>query len=157
MKLLRAKPIVSKPVRRCFRFGEERGAAAVEFALIALPLFVTLMAILDFGRMLNYWLDANHLASEGARFAAVNRCPTGSPGGSCIQNYLKQQASTDEMRSTMCVQITPEGSTGAPVKVDVRFTFTWIPLLNLGPPKEVTASARMRLEAAPASYSANCV
>ena len=35
-------------------------------------LCLIIIAILHFGKVMNYWLDLNHVASEGARKAAVN-------------------------------------------------------------------------------------
>ena len=49
---------------------EERGVALVEFALVAPILLVLLFGMLDFGRVFNYWIDATHLANEGAGVGA---------------------------------------------------------------------------------------
>ena len=48
------------------------GQAAVEFAMVVPLLCLIIVAILHFGKVMNYWLDLNHVASEGARKAAVN-------------------------------------------------------------------------------------
>ena len=46
-----------------------------EFALV-LPVFMLIVAgLLAFGRVLFYWIEANHLANETARWAAVDRRP----------------------------------------------------------------------------------
>ena len=46
-----------------------------EFALIV-PVFLLIVAgMLGFGRALFYWIDANHLANETARWAVVDRNP----------------------------------------------------------------------------------
>ena len=51
------------------------GVAMTEFALI-LPVFVLIVAgLLAFGRVFFYWIEANHLASETARWAVVDRNP----------------------------------------------------------------------------------
>src|SRR5918992_653966 len=56
----------------------ERGQALVEFALI-LPLFLILViGLIQFGVGLNYWLDLNRLANQGARWAVVNCNPASS-------------------------------------------------------------------------------
>jgi Flp pilus assembly protein TadG len=57
--------------------GDERGAAAVEFAIVAALLFMLIFGIINFGLL---WSQKNvyvGAAREGARFAAV-RC-----GGTC--------------------------------------------------------------------------
>ena len=57
------------PFRR--RLRGESGAAIVEFALILPFLVLIIVLMLDFGRAFNYWISVTHLASEGARLAAV--------------------------------------------------------------------------------------
>ena len=51
--------------------GSERGQAAVEFAMVVPLLCLIIIAILHFGKVMNYWLDLNHVASEAARKVAV--------------------------------------------------------------------------------------
>ena len=67
----------------------ESGVAIVEFALVLPFLLLVLLAIIDFGRAINYWIDTTHLASEGARLAAVDRVPPGSPS---LQDYIRNKA-----------------------------------------------------------------
>jgi Flp pilus assembly protein TadG len=65
--------------------GRERGAAAVEFALIAPLLFMLLFGIFEFGLV---WSQKNvyvGAAREGARYAAVN-CDSSSPSNGCTAN-----------------------------------------------------------------------
>ena len=46
-----------------------------EFALI-LPVFLLIVVgLLSFGRVLYYWIEANHVASETARWAIVDQNP----------------------------------------------------------------------------------
>ena len=47
----------------------------VEFALILIPLLILVVGIIQFGIGLNYWLDMNRFANQGARWAAVNNWP----------------------------------------------------------------------------------
>ena len=86
----------------------------VEFALVLPILLLVLFAIFDFGRALNYWNDANQMAADGARFAAVNR----NPGGSTMtfQNWVRAQASSE--------LYTGSDSVTAPAKVCVAFRDT---------------------------------
>ena len=69
----------------------EAGAALVEFVLVLPLVLVLLLGMLDLGKAFNYWIDENHLAHEGARFAAVNKNP--GPGAS-LQESIKSQAET---------------------------------------------------------------
>jgi TadE-like protein len=74
----------------------ESGQATTEFALILVPLLIVVGGIIYFGIGLNYWLDMNRVANQGARWAAVNNWPpqclrTDNPdppysGSSCAQN-----------------------------------------------------------------------
>ncbi len=71
---------MGRVVRRLAR--QQRGAAAVEFALIAPLLFMLLFGIFEFGlawSQKNVYLGA---AREGARYAAVN-CESTSPSNGC--------------------------------------------------------------------------
>lgn len=53
------------------RRSSQEGAAAVEFALIASFLFMTLFGIIEFGRIFSELEVLNSAAREGARAAAV--------------------------------------------------------------------------------------
>ena len=147
---------------------QEEGVALVEFALVAPLLLVILFAMLDFGRTFNYWIDATHLANEGARWAVVNKNPASS---GTLQDYIQQQADTDELRnggysavpSALEVCITfPNGATvGNPVQVTASLTYNWLPFLSdqaLGglTSTTVSSSSTMRLEAQPTAYAAGC-
>jgi len=62
-------------VRRRSHRNDERGAAAVEFALILSVLVVILFGITEFGRVFNELETLNSAAREGARVAAVRGTP----------------------------------------------------------------------------------
>ena len=135
----------------------------VEFALVLPLLMLITVIILDFGRAINYWIDGTHLASEGARLAAVDRVPGGD-----LATYLRDHADTAELKNggtssvpnplTVCVDF-PEGpEVGNPVTVSVSTTYNWLPILddNGGlPSSEIRGEATMRLEREP-SYGAGC-
>lgn len=53
------------------RRRRERGAAAVEFALVLPILIMLIFGIIDFGRMLNARITITEAAREGARAAAL--------------------------------------------------------------------------------------
>ncbi|MFP5255711.1 MAG: TadE/TadG family type IV pilus assembly protein [Acidimicrobiia bacterium] len=73
--LLRA---CSERARRKWARGE-RGAALIEFALIAPVLFLLIFGIIEFGWAFFQMLDIRHGAREGARLAAVNFKSSSSP------------------------------------------------------------------------------
>ncbi|SFR69124.1 Flp pilus assembly protein TadG [Agromyces sp. CF514] len=50
----------------------ERGAAAVEFALVVIPLMALLFGIIDFGWIFNQQVSLSNAARESARYYAVH-------------------------------------------------------------------------------------
>jgi Flp pilus assembly protein TadG len=150
--------------RMLTKFGPEDGASLVEFALVLPVLVLLLFGMLDFGKAFNYWIDETHLANEGARWAVVNR----NPGGGSLQQYLVDQATTDELRNggtasvadpaEVCISF-PSGTSnvGDPVLVTVSATYNWLPVIGLDTAQTtITGSSHMRLEALPTNYSAGC-
>jgi Flp pilus assembly protein TadG len=138
----------------------------VEFALILIPLLILVVGIIQFGIGLNYWLDMNRLANQGARWAVVNgwpncprtqtsACTAANPGASnSLPVYLKSQAASQGLQSSVAVSVCypvpgvgdpPAGSVGSPVRVQLdspyRFRFIMkLPTINLH------ARATMRIE-----------
>ena len=141
--------------RRSARKDSEAGQALVEFALVLPVLLVLLLGIMDIGKAINYWLDENHLASTGARWAAVNKNP--GPGGT-LQQSIQQGGDTAALRTAnVCISF-PNGATvGQPVTVTMRYNYTWLPFLSsqVGLTTiPIKATATMRLEAIPSNYAA---
>jgi Flp pilus assembly pilin Flp len=153
------------PIRR--RLHGESGAAIVEFALILPFLVLIIVLILDFGRAFNYWISTTHLASEGARLAAVDSAPGGD-----LQAYIRGKGGTQELREggtrwmsdpvEVCVD--PDGdAVGDPVEVTVTATYHFLPIGNLGIPgvddladMDIHGSATMRREVLADNVSAGC-
>ncbi|MFC9558686.1 TadE/TadG family type IV pilus assembly protein [Agromyces sp. NPDC056965] len=54
------------------RARDDRGAAAVEFAFVAIPLITLLLGIIDFGWIFNQQVSLANAAREAARYYAVN-------------------------------------------------------------------------------------
>ena len=133
----------------------ESGQSAVEFALVVPLLLLVIIGILHFGKVMNYWLDLNHVASEGARKAAVNHFSTDAG----YETYLRDRLETEELRTggttsipsaaTIAVCL-PEGSdVGDPVTVQVSVGYS-LPFIGTTVPLRGTAT--MRLEQ-PADYA----
>src|SRR5207249_8880338 len=61
---------------------DTRGTALAELALVLPLLLLLILGMLDFGKAFNAWMNETHLASEGARLAAVNYCPNPGSDGS---------------------------------------------------------------------------
>ena len=165
-----------RPNRACGA-GEEQGVALVEFALVAPILLVILLAVLDFGKAFNYWIDETQLASSGARWAAVNTTPGQCPDGTTattLRGYIQCQADTRELRSggtssmanpaKVCISFPPVTGhssplVGDPVRVTVTAGYSWLPLISNrldSPSVTITGESTMRLEAVPPSGMAGC-
>lgn len=146
-------------LRRLRRLGSECGQSAVEFGLIVPFMVFLIWALVDFGKGVNYWLNANHLANQAARAAAVlgNQAP---PGGN-LCTYIQQQAETTELRNGSGSVTSPlkvviakgpggSGQIGDPVTATVTAPYQWIPFVG-GSTYNIKASATMRLEQLPGS------
>jgi hypothetical protein len=140
------------------RLRSEKGQATTEFALILFPLLILVTGIIWFGIGLNYWLDMQRIANQGARWAAVNNwppdCPRSAP--SCaspdtLQETLERQALTNGLRDSVTVTVCyPSGTSeiGDPVRVELESPFTFVPILGIGT-ITLSADATMRLEQEP--------
>jgi Flp pilus assembly protein TadG len=101
------------------RRRDDRGAAAVEFALISIPLFVLVMGIIQFGLAYHAQTTVTQAARTGARLAAIcgASCSTpvqtatqnAAPGISIDPSKISIQYCTDPSNSATCT-----GSAGAP-------------------------------------------
>lgn len=81
------------------RRARSRGAALVEFGLIAPVLFLLLFGVVEFGWAFVQYLDVRHGAREGARLAAVN------------YGTLTGSAQTDEILLETCSRMDDSGAT----------------------------------------------
>lgn len=160
----------------------QRGQALVEFALI-LPLFVLIVVgIIQFALVLNFWLDLQRVANQGARWAVVNQWPLDpdgagprlgiAPGDPCmtppgavctpsLQQHLKQERLSGG--TNPCVNITfpdPDGGVpgsnkevGDPVQVEVIAPVRFLQMpFVVLPGIYLSGKATMRLEQKPTRY-----
>jgi hypothetical protein len=135
----------------------ESGQATTEFALVLIPLLLLVAGVVQFGIALNYWLDMQRIANQGARWAAVNNWPPDCPRGSTtsaspntLQEALQRQMISAGLKSNPSTSIQvcyPDGTklTGDPVRVQIRSKFNLLPILGAGS-LDLTAKATMRLE-----------
>ena len=139
-------------------FRRNDGVAMTEFALV-LPVFVLIIVgLLSFGRVLYYWIETNHVASETARWAIVDQNPF---AGQTLQEHAAQ-ASTGEFENDVRVCISlPDGALlGQRLVVKVQKPFSLVPVLNAGTIM-IRGTSTMRIEnfngadgATPAAYAA---
>ena len=131
----------------CARKRSERGAAALEFGLVAPILILLVIGIIQFSLWFWAWQVGGHAAREAARYAAVNPCDS-----SKIQTEANKNLSGPPVDSTPTVSVTKSAS---PVKVGdditVQVTFTSINLHFFpGFDAGVSKSATSRVENLPA-------
>ena len=163
---LTASPRWSGGVRH--RRQDESGQAMVEFALILFPLLLIVAGIIQFGIGLNYWLDMQRIANQGARWAAVDcgqkaSTPLSpSPCSPSLSQTLRDQALTKGLRNSVCVAVSFPAKTmtytgqnaGDPVKVRLESDFDLLPILGVAK-LTLGADATMRLEQVPDHVAAS--
>ncbi|MDX1963191.1 MAG: TadE/TadG family type IV pilus assembly protein [Pirellulales bacterium] len=136
---------VEKLCRSCRR--NRRGAAVVEFAVVAPVFFLLVFGIIEYGRMVMVQQLITNASREGARRAVLDGATTAAVQ-TTVNNYL---ASGSITTATVTVTPNPPSSAayGAPVTVTVSIPFnqvSWLPSpLFLGG-KTLSSSAVMRRE-----------
>jgi TadE-like protein len=147
---------------RQLNLRRDDGVAMTEFALI-LPIFMVIVAgLLGFGRVFFYWIQANHVANETARWAIVDRNPY-SPA--TLQEHARDSSTTEFAGAKVCITRTGT-ELGDPLEVTVAKPFTFVPIMNIGT-ITIRASSTMRVErlsgidpltkeAVPTAYSDGC-
>jgi Flp pilus assembly protein TadG len=141
--------------------NSDRGAAAVEFALL-LPLLVLLIfGMIDFGRAINAQITITQAAREGARVLALPGGTTvGSDGNQAYQDRAIAAGNGLGLTASNVMDLpdssaTPEtgcptgsGSTGDDAVVKVTYKFTFITPVGsiFGSTKTLTAEGVMPCE-----------
>lgn len=139
---------------------DQRGQALVEFALVVPILLLLVIGIFDFGQALNYYNQESQLVGQGARAAAVNRCPDGSaiasPPGTCIQTQLAETYANGALnKNPVCISYGPNGAgAGNPVTVTTTYNFKLLGFIG-GATIPISASQTERQEIA-GTYSTGC-
>ena len=120
--------------------GRERGAAAVEFALILPVLLILLLGIIDFGLYYYNDLQLTHVARDAARYLSVGNTSKASAaisGANLVSTVIDSES------------IVPATS-GQPSKIVLHGTYTFLtPLpyfVGIGSTAGIKASVEMRRE-----------
>jgi TadE-like protein len=148
----------------------ESGQTLVEFALLLPVALILIVGIINFGIALNFWLDMQRIANQGARWAVVNAypgCPrTSTPGAGCaapgaFQTFLANQeiANGENFQPIVCFETTSGGGgapvAGDPVRVQITRNFPLrIPFFSFAG-IDLHARATMRTEWDPTVYTPN--
>ncbi|MEI5675823.1 MULTISPECIES: TadE family protein [unclassified Nocardioides] len=151
------------PGRR--RAREERGAAALEFALVVPFLLLIVFGIISFGFMLGFRQSLSQAATEGARAAAVQLDPSARTadataavtdalagvGVTCTSGVLFRDATA----AGTCAVGTATACAGAPAHNCVTVTLTYryaanpavpsLPGVGAAMPDELTYAATVRV------------
>ncbi len=150
------------------RASQERGQALVEFALVLPVLVALVLGISYFGLALNSASDETQVASEIARYAAVNRNPgkekgvNETEGSETLQAWGKKQAEKSVgANPTVCISFPEGAATNNPVRVEFKTEKHWLPVGTFLDKQtwakiSIVGSAVMRLEAPPTRYAAGC-
>jgi Flp pilus assembly protein TadG len=154
-------------------FDNQDGQAVAELALALPVLMLVVLAILDFGRAINYWNDETHVANLAARYAVVGTLPTTAQDPTCggkatLTAYVQCEAVRYSPRlgngsgtSTgpqggvaVCVGATSNAA-GSPVTLKVTTNYNYLPFLGswTSTTIPISGTATMRLEQAmPAAW-----
>ena len=139
---------VEKFCRTCRR--NRRGAAAVEFAIVAPVFFLLVFGMVEYGRMIMVQQVITNAAREGARVGVLDGSAL-SDVTTAVNNYLVASKIPIGLSNEITVTPNPPSSqtTGNPVTVTVSIPFnkvSWLPTpLYLGSTM-LTATSVMRRE-----------
>jgi Flp pilus assembly protein TadG len=134
--VLDAQPCIcaARPARRC-RADAQRGAAAVEFALVLPVLLAVLMGVVEMGLALYDKAVLTHASREGARAGIVLRNPKLSTSEISAIVLQRTQASLISLMPANPPQVTVLQSSPAAypntLQVTVQYTFQGIALGSL--------------------------
>lgn len=116
----------------------DKGAAALEFALILPLLLMLMMGIVEFGRAYNIVVSLQGAAREGARELALQK-----PAAD-VQNVVKSASGLDPGSLNIATTACPTPPAGARARVVVTRNFEFgIPFIPL-PTVTLTGDASMR-------------
>jgi len=129
------------------RWGQDdRGAAAVEFALVLPILVLLLFGIIQFGHLFNQWQQLEHATREGARWASLQN------SAGAVRTTVMAAAPTLGLAAGD-ITLNPVDPVGLPLGTPVTVTsrvvvpvFTPGLFPGLGPNVTLTASATQRSE-----------
>lgn len=131
----------------------QRGAAAVEFALVLPILFLLVFGIVDFGLYINAASVAGNAAREGARAASlgassaqidgiVRSALAGLPGSGAtsVATTCRTPAGAS------CATYDTGAASGGTAVITVDYVHEWITPVGLGSSVTITTSSEMRIE-----------
>jgi Flp pilus assembly protein TadG len=136
--------------------ASERGAAAVEFALVVPILIVMIFGMVDMGMAINAQAIVGNAAREGARAASFNGADT-TATTNVVTSATKSLIGTAPSTTITCQAVgtattiaCSSASPGDSVVVKVAYTYKWLSPGVLGLPGQtaIVATSQMRIESA---------
>ena len=134
--------------------SDQRGAAAVEFALLVPFLCLLLFGVIDFGYMLNRDTMINNAAREGVRTASVGG--TSAEVVQTVKDYLPAMPGTVTVTVTCtmpagspCSKYETDSASGGTAVVKVTYLHPWITPVGPtfgGKTISLVKTSRMRIE-----------
>ena len=89
-------------------FRSERGAVAVEFALVLPILLMCLVGIMEFGKAYNTQISLTHSAREAARYMVINNNQGAAENvGIAASGFLNPDEVTVEFSAPACIENQP--------------------------------------------------
>ena len=141
------------------KLRDERGASALEFAMVSIPLLWLVFGIISFGMMLSFRQTLSQATTEGARAAAVvgTAADPASAATAAVNSALgavKKSCSSEGMTCDTSKVSAPFscGATAQCVTVSVTYGYRAhpvipsLPLVGLALPAEMTYSATVRVQ-----------
>jgi Flp pilus assembly protein TadG len=127
-----------------------RGAATLELAFVAIPVFMVVFGIFEYGRLLMDWTVLNAAAREGGRYALVNN--TNSTISTDVQALVTARIGKEASsftKITVSVSGTHNGvatavtnlSPGDPITVSVSGPYRFMNVIPLIPMPPLTLSS----------------
>jgi len=107
-------------------------------------LCVLVLALIDFGKAMNYWHDMTHVANQIARQAAVNSSALSTTANECAALETGELRAGSSHVNPATITITSTRVVGDPVTVEVAAKYKWLPLF--GGTWTIRGKATMRLE-----------
>lgn len=136
----------------------QRGAAALEFAIVLPVLVLLLLGIIDFGIVMGAQTQISNAAREGARAGALTgsysqaekaakNAIAGMPGAADSSTTVTITCTTPA--GANCSLIDTTSDTGSTIKVSIAYLHNWISPVMLGMAPTITlhADSQMRIEA----------
>ncbi len=128
---------------RLFRRDREKGASAVEFAIV-LPLLLTLVfGIMEAGWLFAQQVEVRNAAREGARMAVVDYPNPGSGSSPDIVAQVCSRASLSADRASVAIVDTTNDSARVTVTQDYESLTGFLPFFN---GLTITSVVEMRIE-----------